>query len=142
MRKLLSAAYELHRLEHSTLAAKHRDSLLCRRKLVFGALALHRDHLSADLDVGHTQLEKHAELRDRPRRRKVEFFTPPFLDKNGFARGGVSSYFTELDSTLGSNIPVGAVVVPEFEYDPYSKREELTALNVVKESPYTKADFE
>ncbi len=83
----------------------------------------------------------HSNKKDRDYR-KVEFFTPPFLDKNGFARGGVSSYFTELDSTLGSNIPVGAVVVPEFEYDPYSKREELTALNVVKESPYTKADFE
>lgn len=73
--------------------------------------------------------------------RKVEFYTPPFTDAKGFLRGGVSSEFTALDSTLGTDIPVGAIVRPVYSYDPYSKRDELTDLEIVAPTPYKPEDF-
>lgn len=73
--------------------------------------------------------------------RKVEFYTPPFQDSQGFMRGGVSSEFTALDSTVGTDIPVGTIVRPVYSYDPYSKRDELTGLEVVAPSPYVLEDF-
>lgn len=73
--------------------------------------------------------------------RKVEFYTPPFKDAQGFTRGGVESVFTDLDSTLGNDIAMGAIVVPSFEYNHYSGREELTAIKVVSDSPYSESDF-
>lgn len=73
--------------------------------------------------------------------RKVEFYTPPFQDANGFTRGGVESIFTELDSTVGNGIKMGAIVVPEFNFNHYSGREELVSVKVVKNSPYSDIDF-
>ena len=73
--------------------------------------------------------------------RKVEFYTPLFKDANGFIRGGFSSEFTALDSTIGSGIPTGAIVVPTYDYDPYSKRDELIELKVVTPTPYDPEDF-
>lgn len=73
--------------------------------------------------------------------RKVEFYTPPFQDAKGFTRGGVSSEFTALDSSLGNDIPVGAIVRPVYAYDPYSKRDELTDLEIVAPTPYKSEDF-
>ena len=74
--------------------------------------------------------------------RKVDFFTPPFKDTSGFERGGVMSCFTAVDSTIGDGIECGALVRPEFEFDPYSNMSNLTAVEVVSSSPYSKSDFE
>ena len=74
--------------------------------------------------------------------RKVEFYVPPFKDARGFERGGLMTYFTELDSTVGSNIYCGAIVQPEIYYDALSRREELVALKVIKNSPYNQSDFQ
>lgn len=73
--------------------------------------------------------------------RKVEFYTPLFQDAQGFMRGGVSAEFTALDSSLGNDIPLGAIVRPVFDYDPYSKRDTLTALEIVAPTPYKSEDF-
>ena len=73
--------------------------------------------------------------------RTVEFFVPPFKDSRGFERGGLMTYFTELDNTVGSDVRVGAVVTPEITYDALSRREELVGLKVVKNSPYSPNDF-
>ena len=74
--------------------------------------------------------------------RKVDLYTPPFKDANGYTRGGVESIFTPLDSTLGNNIELGAIVLPEYEHNHYSGREELTSLEVVQKSPYVPEDFD
>ncbi len=74
--------------------------------------------------------------------RKVDLFTPTFKDENGFTRGGVATYFLGADSTIGDGIEVGAVVLPQIEYDPYSNRATLTAVKQVSASPYKKSDLE
>lgn len=74
--------------------------------------------------------------------RKVDFFTPPFKDARGFTCGGVQSVFTTLDSTLGDDIEVGAIVIPEFEYNLYLQRADLIGIEKVQNSPYDKKDFE
>ena len=74
--------------------------------------------------------------------RKVDLYTPPFKDAKGFDRGGVMTCFTPLDSKLGEGIQMGAIVKPEFEFDPYSNQSNLTALEVVQESPYDVDDFD
>lgn len=68
--------------------------------------------------------------------RMVAFYVPPFKDAKGFDRGGVMEYFTELDSTVGSDLRCGAIVIPEITYDALSRREELTGFKVVKPTPY------
>lgn len=68
--------------------------------------------------------------------RKVDFYIPPFKDARGFERGGVMSYFTELDSTVGSDLRCGTIVIPEITYDALSRREELVGFKVVKNTPY------
>lgn len=73
--------------------------------------------------------------------RKVDFFTPPFKDAQGFERGGVMSCFTPVDSTLGDGIKLGTIVRPDFEFDPYSNMSNLKAIEVVDESPYSDVDF-
>ncbi len=73
--------------------------------------------------------------------RKVDLYTPPFKDSNGFMRGGVESIFTDLNSTVGEGIVVGAIVIPEYVYDHYSGRDNLVGLTPVKASPYSSADF-
>lgn len=73
--------------------------------------------------------------------RVVDFYTPPFKDASGYMRGGVETIFTPVDSTLGVGINMGAIVVPEFEYNHYSQREELLGMKVVCDSPYSDADF-
>ena len=74
--------------------------------------------------------------------RTVEFYVPPFKDGKGFERGGVMTYFTELDSTVGSDLRCGAIVIPEITYDAMSRREELVGFKVVKATPYNMAvDF-
>lgn len=73
--------------------------------------------------------------------RKVEFYVPPFKDARGFERGGLMTYFTELDSTVGSDLRVGAIVIPEVNYDVLTRREELVGLKVVKNTPYSPDDF-
>ncbi len=73
--------------------------------------------------------------------RKVDFFTPQFKDERGFTCG-VQSVFTALDSTLGNDIEVGAIVIPEFEYNPYLQRADLIGIEKVQNSPYDKKDFE
>lgn len=74
--------------------------------------------------------------------RKVDLYTPPFKDAKGFERGGVMTCFTALDSKLGEGIELGAIVKPEFEFDPYSNQSNLTAIEVVQESPYDRFDFD
>lgn len=74
--------------------------------------------------------------------RKVDFYTPPFTDSNGFERGGVMTCFTAPESTLGNGIPMGAIVRPDFEFDPYTNMSSLTGLTVVADSPYEKSDLE
>lgn len=74
--------------------------------------------------------------------RKVDLYTPPFKGQNGYTYGGVQSIFTPLDSTLGTGIAVGSIVVPQFTYDHYMQREELVSLEKVKDSPYSMSDFE
>ena len=88
--------------------------------------------------LGVTKIHSNKKNQDY---RKVEFYTPPFRDANGFTRGGLSSEFTPLDSTVGSGIAMGAVVVPSYNYDPYSKRDELVGLEVVSPTPYNPKDF-
>lgn len=74
--------------------------------------------------------------------RTVEFYVPPFKDAKGFERGGVMTYFTELDSTVGNDLRCGTIVIPEVTYDALSRREELTGFKVVKSTPYNMAvDF-
>lgn len=68
--------------------------------------------------------------------RMVLLFTPFFKDANGFIRGGIEEVFTELDSTLGEGIVTGSIVVPEFVYDHFSKRDSLVKLDVICGSPY------
>lgn len=74
--------------------------------------------------------------------RKVDFFTPQFKDERGFTCGGVQSVFTAFDSTLGDDIEVGAIVIPEFEYNPYLQRADLIGIEKIQSSPYDKKDFE
>ena len=83
--------------------------------------------------LGVTKIHSNKKNQDY---RKVEFYTPPFKDSNGFTRGGLSSEFTALDSIVGSGIPLGSIVVPTYTYDPYSKRDELIDLKVISPSPY------
>ena len=73
--------------------------------------------------------------------RTVEFFVPFFKDAKGFTRGGVMRYFTELDSTVGSDLKVGTIVTPKITYDAISRREELEGFDVVKNTPYSPNDF-
>lgn len=73
--------------------------------------------------------------------RKVDFYTPPFKTQNGFDRGGVMTCFTSTDSKLGEGIELGAIVIPEFTFDPYSNMSELVGIKVVSASPYTAKDF-
>lgn len=73
--------------------------------------------------------------------RKVDIYVPPFKDSRGFERGGLITYFTELDSTIGSDLRCGAIVSPEISYDALSRREELTGLKVLKNAPYSPDDF-
>ncbi len=74
--------------------------------------------------------------------RKLDLYTLPFKGANGYTYGGVQSVFTPLDSTLGNGIAVGSIVVPTFVYDHYTQREDLTALEVAKPSPYQLSDFD
>lgn len=74
--------------------------------------------------------------------RTVSFCVPPYKDARGFTVGGVQTVFTALDSELGRNIKVGSIVVPKYEYDPCRQRAELVDIEVVKETPYKKEDFE
>lgn len=74
--------------------------------------------------------------------RKVDLFTPPFKDGNGFTRGGVQTYFLGADSTIGDGINVGALVFPEIEYDPYSDRATLVGVKQVAPSPYKEGVFD
>lgn len=74
--------------------------------------------------------------------RTVEIYVPPFKDARGFERGGLMTYFTELDSTVGSDLRCGAIVSPEIDYDALSHREELVGFKVLKPAPYTPADFQ
>ena len=74
--------------------------------------------------------------------RKVDLYTPPFKDAKGFERGGVMTCFTPTDSKLGEGIAMGAIVTPEFEFDPYSNQSNLTAITVVSDSPYDEEDFD
>ena len=89
--------------------------------------------------LGVTKLHSNKKNQDY---RKVDFFVPPFKDAAGFQRGGVMSYFTELDSTVGSDLRVGTIVEPQIEYDAMARREALTGFKVVKATPYSLADFE
>ena len=57
-------------------------------------------------------------------------------------RGGVQSVFTTLDSKLGNGIKFGSVVVPKYDYDACTQRAELVAIDVVKETPYERTDFD
>lgn len=74
--------------------------------------------------------------------RKVEYFVPPYATEQGYLRGGVITQFTPVDSKLGSDIKIGSIVVPEYEYDACAGRAELVGLKVVKKTPYTAEDFE
>jgi hypothetical protein len=74
--------------------------------------------------------------------RQVNLYTPPFKDKNGFTRGGVEQIFTDVNSTIGSGLKCGAIVEPQFEYDHYSRRDELIGLELVQDSPYNETDFQ
>lgn len=69
--------------------------------------------------------------------RKVDLYVPPFKDARGFERGGIMTYFTELDSTIGSDCRCGAIVIPEIAYDALSGRADLTGLKIVKATPYS-----
>ena len=89
--------------------------------------------------LGVTKIHSNKKNKDY---RKVEFYTPPFKDSQGFERGGLSSNFTPLDSKVGEGIELGAIVQPEFTFDPYSNFSELTGLKVVAQSPYAASDFE
>ena len=73
--------------------------------------------------------------------RKVDLYTPPFKDGKGFERGGVMTCFTPLDSKLGEDIELGAIVKPDFEFDPYSNQSNLVDIRVVQDSPYSADDF-
>lgn len=74
--------------------------------------------------------------------RTVEIYVPPFKDARGFERGGLMTYFTELDSTVGSDLRCGALVVPDITYDALSHREELVGFKVLKPTPFSPADFQ
>ena len=74
--------------------------------------------------------------------RKVDFYVPPYKSVQGFDRGGVVSEFTALDSKLGSNISVGSIVIPKYDYDPSAGRADLIDIQVVKPTPYTASDFD
>lgn len=73
--------------------------------------------------------------------RTVEIYTPLFKDERGFECGGVQTFFTPLDSKLGDGLPVGTIVKPEFLYNPYNGRSDLSALNIVAKTPYTSDAF-
>ena len=73
--------------------------------------------------------------------RTVEFYVPPFKDAKGFERGGVMTYFTELDSRIGEDLHVGTIVLPKINYDPIARREELTGFDVIRATPFKPADF-
>lgn len=89
--------------------------------------------------LGVTKIHSNKKNQDY---RTVEIYTPPFTDANGFKRGGVGTYFTPLDSTIGEGIKTGAIVLPEFVMDPYSNRTDLAGFKVVRNSPYEPKDFE
>ena len=73
--------------------------------------------------------------------RKVDFFVPPYETKEGYTRGGVMTTFTALDSKLGNDLKIGAIVIPEYEYDPCAQRAELVGIKQVKATPYKAEDF-
>jgi hypothetical protein len=74
--------------------------------------------------------------------RQVNLYTPPFKDKNGYTRGGVEQIFTDIKSTIGEDLECGTIVEPLFEYDHYSRRDELIGLNKIQDSPYSEEDFQ
>lgn len=73
--------------------------------------------------------------------RKIDLFVPFYKDGNGFERGGVTTFFTPTDSKLGEGIAMGTIVVPDFDFDPYSNRADLKSLEVVEQSPFVPEDF-
>ena len=74
--------------------------------------------------------------------RKLDYYVIPYTTEQGYQRGGVITVFTPTDSKIGSDIKVGSIVVPQYEYDGCAGRAELVGLKVVKGTPYTAQDFE
>lgn len=89
--------------------------------------------------LGVTKLHSNKKNQDY---RKVDFYVPPYKSVEGYDRGGVVSTFTALDSTLGTGIKVGSIVVPQYDYDACAQRAELVGITVIQDTPYTAADFE
>ncbi len=88
--------------------------------------------------LGVTKIHSNKSNRDF---RKVDFFVPPYQTKEGYTRGGVMTTFTGVESTLGNDLKVGSIVIPEYDYDACAQRADLVDIKLVKGTPYKAEDF-